>query len=339
MLSAVAGGPSASLGDYGMRSRILTSIPNPVSQLIFHVQPSNVATNTNISPAVVVYAADGMGSPVAGFTGNITMSVHSGTGTLSGTLVVACVAGVATFNDLKLDTAGAFTLRASGAGHSVDSASFTVSGGAPTSPVLTNLAQWLRAEALGLADNDPINTFTDESGSGNDGTALAAAIYKAAIVNGKAVARADGTKDYSMTPGVTLNNSFSAFFVIKQTGDNCLLGGAAGTPQVRIGQSANKLSAFDGLTNPESSTLSVTQGNWSIVAFNCVAGVLTFYQNGSAFGTATYNSALPMSRIMSTANSIKFNGDWAESLLYTAGLSGGDLAINFAYLNGQYALY
>ncbi len=251
MLSAVAGGPSASLGDYGMRSRILTSIPNPVSQLIFHVQPSNVATNTNISPAVVVYAADGMGSPVAGFTGNITMSVHSGTGTLSGTLVIPCVAGVATFSDLQLDTAGAFTLHATDGTHTVDSASFdvlptfvwrgqntykttgTVSGVGPAylpqdlaaNPVLF---QDVARTTAALLAADPVGSLYDSADSLAAEQATAGKrplLQYAASTDGFArpFLAVDGSDDFLTKASVPFpvgNAPWSAFFALTRTNDN-----------------------------------------------------------------------------------------------------------------------
>lgn len=50
------------------------------------------------------------------FTGNIAISKASGTGTLSGTLTVAAVAGVATFSTLQLSAADTYTLTASASG-------------------------------------------------------------------------------------------------------------------------------------------------------------------------------------------------------------------------------
>ena len=47
----------------------------------------------------------------------IAIGTNSGGGTLSGTLTVAAVAGVATFNNLSIDRPGAgYTLTAAGAG-------------------------------------------------------------------------------------------------------------------------------------------------------------------------------------------------------------------------------
>jgi hypothetical protein len=42
----------------------------------------------------------------------VTIAINTGTGTLAGTLTVAAVNGIATFNNLSINTAGDFTLKA-----------------------------------------------------------------------------------------------------------------------------------------------------------------------------------------------------------------------------------
>lgn len=102
-----------------------------VTQLIFHVQPGGAVAGSPFTQQPVVYAADGGGTPVASFTGNITISKQSGTGALSGTLIVACVAGVATFTNISFNTAGDVVLHATDGTHTVNSDSFTVASSDP----------------------------------------------------------------------------------------------------------------------------------------------------------------------------------------------------------------
>jgi len=78
--------------------------------LAFTSQPAGGPINTPFSAVVTVQ--DTHGATITGYTGNVTISKASGTGTLSGTLTVAAVAGVATFSNLSIDTAGFFTLSA-----------------------------------------------------------------------------------------------------------------------------------------------------------------------------------------------------------------------------------
>ena len=91
----------------------------PLAQLVFSTQPSNAVAGAAIAPAVVVTGQDAGGNTVTGFTGNVTVGIgtNPGSGTLSGNLTKAAVAGVATFNSLNIDKAGAgYTLTATSGG-------------------------------------------------------------------------------------------------------------------------------------------------------------------------------------------------------------------------------
>ena len=94
---------------------ILTRAPTPVTKrLQFGVQPSDVALNTAISPAVTVTIRNSLGQLVNS-SANVTIALAANaTGaTLGGTLTQAASAGTATFNDLTLNRSGeTFTLRA-----------------------------------------------------------------------------------------------------------------------------------------------------------------------------------------------------------------------------------
>lgn len=113
----------------------------PATQLVFTTEPADpTAAGAVLIPVIEI--RDGGGNPIiAGpdATANITLTIQSGTGTLSGTVTVAAVNGVATFTateGVNIDLIGAKTLRASkedtsGSGGTevltVDSASFNIS--------------------------------------------------------------------------------------------------------------------------------------------------------------------------------------------------------------------
>ena len=85
-----------------------------VYQLVFTAQPSNTGVGLTMTPAVQVAAQDGSNTTLLTFTGGITLVIGSGPGTLSGTTTQNAVSGVATFNDLSINTmANAYTLVAS----------------------------------------------------------------------------------------------------------------------------------------------------------------------------------------------------------------------------------
>ncbi len=110
--------------------------PGPATTLAFSVQPSQAVATAAIAPAVKVTAIDVQGNIATGFTGSVTMAIanNAGGGTLSGTLSVSAVAGVATFSDLQIDKVGTgYTLGAAAAGLTAATSSpFNVIVGTPT---------------------------------------------------------------------------------------------------------------------------------------------------------------------------------------------------------------
>jgi len=88
-------------------------------KLAFGVQPSHSSPNATITPAVTVEIQDPSGNKITSATNTVTLSIGTNPsgGTLTGTLSMAAVAGVATFNDLKIDAAGTgYTLSAVSSG-------------------------------------------------------------------------------------------------------------------------------------------------------------------------------------------------------------------------------
>ncbi|MBX7109298.1 MAG: putative metal-binding motif-containing protein [Chitinophagales bacterium] len=81
--------------------------------------PASGVTNTNLSTFTVeARRADNTVDNL--FTDTITISLYSGTGTLTGTLKRKAVGGVATYNDLQIDQPGYFALQAVAPGVSLD---------------------------------------------------------------------------------------------------------------------------------------------------------------------------------------------------------------------------
>ena len=112
------------------------------SKLAFHVQPANATAGVAISPAVQVEVQDAGGNRVTGYTNNVTVAFgnNAGSGTLSGTKVVAASAGLASFSTLSVDKAAAgYTLAATaaGVGTGATSTAFTISHAAADHLVFT----------------------------------------------------------------------------------------------------------------------------------------------------------------------------------------------------------
>jgi hypothetical protein len=108
------------------------------NKLVFTVQPTSTVAGTPFS--VTVQAQDNNGNLVTCFTDNVTLSLATApTGaTLSGTVTVAAVGGVASFTGLTLTKSGGFSLQAtSGTLTSATSAGFNITPGSPAALAFT----------------------------------------------------------------------------------------------------------------------------------------------------------------------------------------------------------
>jgi hypothetical protein len=104
LTAASSGLTSATTGNF--------SITAP-TKLAWSQQPTSQFPNDPITPAPTVLVQNASGTTDPYYTGAVTVSIASGSGTLGGTLTVNAVAGVATFNDIYLATgSGSFTLSA-----------------------------------------------------------------------------------------------------------------------------------------------------------------------------------------------------------------------------------
>ena len=141
------------------------------TQLVYTTQPSGATAGSVFGTQPVVTVEDAFGNTVtsgADSTINVTAAIQTGTGSLQGTITKTAVAGVATFTNLRIDTSGAKTLRASGtlAGPgavTVDSSSFTVGAGAATQLVYTT--QPAGATAGSAFGTQPVVTVEDAFGN------------------------------------------------------------------------------------------------------------------------------------------------------------------------------
>lgn len=98
----------------------------PADHVAFSVQPTDTCADATITPAVTVRIEDASNVLVTSSTAAVTLAIgtNPGGGTLSGTLTVNAVGGVATFSDLSIDAAGVgYTLVASSSGLTSDTSS------------------------------------------------------------------------------------------------------------------------------------------------------------------------------------------------------------------------
>ena len=116
-------------------SDLFTIATGIATHLRFASQPTNTVVGTTISPAVTVRIEDSHGNLIPTATDQITLHIDQNpTGaTLSGTLTVSAVNGIASFNDLSVNLVGVgYTLLATNGGLSPDvSDLFEIIPGAP----------------------------------------------------------------------------------------------------------------------------------------------------------------------------------------------------------------
>ena len=109
-------------------------MPNVATQLRFTAQPSNASADGGIAPVQVI-ALDARGYVVSTFARGISVSIVPDTGgaPVGGTTTAAAVAGVATFANLGIHTAGCYRLIASSADLQPDTSStFCITPGPAT---------------------------------------------------------------------------------------------------------------------------------------------------------------------------------------------------------------
>src|SRR5438552_1152949 len=115
-----------------------TETSSVATKLAFTVQPGTAAAGAAIAPAVQVAIQDASGNTVTRTTTSVTMALGTNPSgaSLSGTVMVAAVNGVATFSTLSVNDVGTgYTLTASASGLTgATSASFNVTPCAATTP-------------------------------------------------------------------------------------------------------------------------------------------------------------------------------------------------------------
>lgn len=214
----------------------------------------------------------------------------------------------------------------------------------PFSPTdIEGLVLWLDASTLvGLDDGDPVTTWTDGSGEGNDATGVNDPTYRTNQLNGLPVVRFTGDVDDTLFTHPTLVlPEFTVLVVIRATGDGAIWGRQADAqPQLRIGQSADVLSTYDLNSNPSSDPMPVAQTDFSVVAFRRSGSTVEFFQNGIALGDGSMNGGTAngntFDQIASFWNSAgTLNGDINAFLVYDSSLSDPHLDTAFAYLQAR----
>ncbi len=197
------------------------------------------------------------------------------------------------------------------------------SGAAACSPTdVAGLKAWYKADALGLSDGDPVNTWTDSSGNGNDAPkAGTAPVFKTGIIGGKPVVRFNSTGYFGK--GFTLDQP-DTVFVVTYSPSNCegctqIDGATTLTNTFYQSPNTDPPPGFNPYSGGFGTHVSVT---WS------VPNVISFAWNGasslaSVNGTITY---VTMPGSMPSPNGMTI-GAWANG----SGNMTGDVAEVYVY--------
>jgi len=145
-------------------SGTITVIPGAEAGLAFVEQPTDTVAGVAISPAVTVEIVDAGGNRVTTATDEITIDIDTGPGELLGTLEVAAVDGLATFNDLSIEETGTgYTLEATSGELDADtSGAFDIIPGAVANIVVTADPTSI---AVGSGTSAITATVTDQYGN------------------------------------------------------------------------------------------------------------------------------------------------------------------------------
>ncbi len=189
------------------------------TSLQFNQEPTNTTAGATMSPAVTVGILDGFGNPVTtDNTTQVTLSVASGPGTLTGGGPVTAVGGIATFPNLVFDTAGTYTLKAtSGTLTAATSTSFVITAAAPSQLVFS---QQPTSTSAGQAIT-PAITVSIEDAFGNVVTSSSASVALAlgtnaggtgtVLTGGTAVAAVNGVATF---PAVSINKVGTGYTLV-----------------------------------------------------------------------------------------------------------------------------
>ncbi len=306
------------------------------ARLVFTTQPPNTTAGATMTP-VEVTAKDGSGNVATGFTGVVTLAFQSNPagGTLAGTLSVSAVAGVATFNDLSVNTVGSgYTIQATAAGpSSTASQPFLITpvgmthlwvGGTSTDWTLST--NWQGGSAPSLATD---NVFVPAS-AGNQPTVGANRTVGAVVVeNGATLTIASGI---TLTAGgnVSAGNTIVGPGTIQLTGYGATFQGAL--PNVVISDSVSLSGAATATGNV---TVTVAAGTGKL---NLNGQPFTITGNLDVINGATQVIMQQAGDQLAVAGNVTFNGG-SENGLLTNGVfaAAGNLTQQSTYSTTSFA--
>jgi hypothetical protein len=297
VIGMAAGGPvTISVSAEGKSaSGAVTVTARPATRLGFVQQPTSTVANVSIAPPIKVAIQDDVLGTVLTATDNVTIAFLNppANATLSGTLTVPAVNGIATFSNLSINRAGNnFILTATAAGLSpANSNSFSILAGEPSALTFTT-APPTTARSGQVFTSIPVVQLRDASGNPVESAGVvvtATAIPAGPALGGttEATTAANGTATFT---GLSLNGSPGSYAISFKAPNIPALVSApialsAGTPILSI-TTQPPAAAQHGVTFSQAPVVKAQD-----VSGNGVSGVpitvLVTKGNGTLAGTAT----------------------------------------------------
>lgn len=275
------------------------------TQLIVTTQPAGASSGSVFSTPVVVSAEDGSNAVDTNYSGSVTATLATGTGTLASATVNA-VNGVATFSSLTLTgLVGSYSLSfASGALTSTTSSSFILSAGTPTQLVYVK-APAGAANGVTLT-TQPVIDVEDAQGNVN---LNASGTVNAVLTSGS------GTLSNATASIVSGEATFSALTVSGTSGSITLTFYATGisglstlsTTLTMAGGTATQMVITQIPTNATSG-LALTTATIPIVSFEDANGNVSSVTPTVTISIASGNGSLSMLSVKAVAGVAKFTG-------------------------------
>jgi adhesin/invasin len=194
---------------------LTNSAASPI-QIAFQNQPANTPAGSAINP-ITVRVSDGSGNPSSGVT--VTMTAQGGPGALQGTTAATTGPdGLATFSDLRINTTGAYQLKATAASVSQLSNAFEITPAA--SRTIVALSGGGQTAAVNAAYASPLKAAVQDSFGnfvpGASVTFTAPSSGPSATFAGPAAVTTD-SNGVATSPALTANTQSGSFQVMAAT--------------------------------------------------------------------------------------------------------------------------
>ena len=323
-LGATAGTQSISATSTGLAGSPLTinaTATVTLPHFTFTTSPAVSQTaGVALSPNVVVQARDATNALIPGFTGAVSMAIgtNPGGGTLSGTVSVNAVGGIATFSTLSIDKAGVgYTLTASAAGYTTGGSTGFNIGAAAATTMVKSAGDAQTAGASPLRPTPLAVLVTDAFGNAVSGRTIswAAVTGGGSVGSPTSVTNASGIATIAWTLGATLGGQSVSATSAGLAGSPLTFTATASSGTVATTTVAPHTTTMTSIGDVFTLTATARDAGNNIVAgtyawvsrtpgvatVNAATGVVTAVTNGTAYVVATETGGTKDSALVTVA--------------------------------------